>query len=218
MKKGIDISYCQEGLDLTEAKKQGVEFVIIRAGISTKTDTELEAHTSGAIKAELPYGFYWYSNAFSTADAEAEADACLKAIEHYHPTYPIFYDMEEKEQIEKLDKDTRTEIITTFCEAVRDKGYTAGVYTNPSWMETYLDKSKIVGKYDIWLAHWTNDPDQPSTYDYGQRMWQWGSKEMCGETIDGDICFYDYEKPKNLRHIPILRVYKKERKCLPCLR
>lgn len=192
-KKGIDISYCQHGLDLSEAKNKGVEFVLIRAGIAKRTDTELKAHTSGAIKAELPYGFYWYSNAFSVSDAKMEAAACLKAIKPYSPTYPIFYDMEKKEQIEKLNIAARTAIITTFCDKVEAAGYTAGVYLNPSWLENYVDKSKIVGKYDIWLAHWTCSPRKPSKYNYGQKVWQWGLDKICGMAVDGDICYFDYK-------------------------
>ena len=191
MKKGIDISYCQKGFDLKAAKAAGVEYVIIRAGISTRTDTEFATHTNGATKAGLPYGFYWYSMANSVADAKKEAEACLKAIKQYTPTYPIYYDMEEKNQIDKLDKATRTAIITTFCEAIKTAGYTAGVYLIPTWLENYVDKTKIVGKYDIWLAHWTEDPNKPSKYDYGQKMWQWGVDKICGMDVDGDICYFE---------------------------
>ena len=192
MKKGIDISYCQKGFDLARAKSEGVEYVIIRAGISTRTDTEFEAHTGKAIKVGLPYGFYWYSRAFSTEDARNEAIACLNAIKPYSPTYPIYYDMEEKDQIDRLNKATRTAIITTFCDTVRKAGYTAGVYLNPSWMETYVDKTQIVGKYEIWLANWTNDPNKPGKYDYGQKMHQWGLGTVCGAEVDADVCYVDY--------------------------
>ena len=132
----------------------------------------------------------------SVADAKKEAEACLKAIKQYTPTYPIYYDMEEKNQIDKLDKATRTAIITTFCEAIKTAGYTAGVYLNPTWLENYVDKTKIVGKYDIWLAHWTEDPNKPSKYDYGQKMWQWGVDKICGKEVDGDICYFDYGQPE----------------------
>lgn len=62
-------------------------------------------------------------------------------------------------------------------------------------MENYYDKSRIVGRYDIWLAHWTNSPDRPSRYNYGQTMWQWGLDKIDGYDIDGDICFCEYSKP-----------------------
>ena len=55
-------------------------------------------------------------------------------------------------------------------------------------------KSRIVGKYDIWLAHWTNSPDCPSKNNYGQTMWQWGLDRISGYDVDGDICFTDYGK------------------------
>ena len=193
LEKGIDISYCQKGLDLGKAKSEGVKYAIIRAGISTRMDMEFTAHTDGAIKAGLPYGFYWYSRAFSTADAKDEAAACLNSIKPYAPIYPIFYDMEENDQIDRLDKDTRTAIITTFCDAVREAGYTAGVYINPAWLETYVDKTQIVGKYDIWLANWTNDPNDPGNFNYGQKMLQWGPDKICDMEINGDVCYFNYK-------------------------
>ncbi|MFR0870103.1 MAG: hypothetical protein ACLSG5_01265 [Oscillospiraceae bacterium] len=62
-------------------------------------------------------------------------------------------------------------------------------------MENYYDKSRIVGKYDIWLAHWTKSPDCPSKYNYGQTMWQWGLDRIGGYDVDGDICFCEYVNP-----------------------
>lgn len=195
MKKGIDISYCQKGLDFAAVKAEGVEFVLIRAGISTRTDTEFYNHMEGAIKTGLPYGFYWYSRAFSIDDAKKEAEACLQAINPYAPTYPVFCDIEDQDQIDKLDNATRTSIVTTFCEIIKAAGYTAGVYINHSWLEYYVDKTQIVDKYDIWLAHWTYDPNKPSKYDYGQKIWQWGLNAIGGIKVDGDICYFDYDKP-----------------------
>lgn len=191
-KKGIDISYVQKGFDINKAKENGVEFVIIRAGISTRTDTELETHIGGAERVGLPYGFYWYSSAFSVYEAKEEAQACIEAISKYSPVYPVFYDMEEKDQIEDLTSPERTQIICAFCEELKAAGYTAGVYLNPSWLENYVEKDKILGSYELWLAHWTENPDRPTKYDYGQVMWQWGADRIGGETVDGDICYKDY--------------------------
>ncbi|MDE7281302.1 MAG: hypothetical protein K2N36_06150, partial [Ruminiclostridium sp.] len=95
-------------------------------------------------------------------------------------------------QIEKLTKHERTEIILAFCEEIRAAGYIAGVYLNPSWLENYVEKDRILGKYELWLAHWTEDPNVPSRYDYGQIMWQWGVDRIDGQRVDGDICFKDF--------------------------
>ena len=83
-----------------------------------------------------------------------------------------------------------------FCEKIRQAGFKPGVYANPSFMENYYDKSRIVGKYDIWLAHWTNSPDCLSKYNYGQTLWQWGLDRIGGYDVDGDICFTEYGKKK----------------------
>lgn len=192
MVTGIDISYVQRGLDLYEAKKAGSKFVIIRAGISQRLDTEFKTHVKGAQKAGLPYGFYWYSRAFSVEDARKEAKCCIDAIDLYSPVYPVFYDMEDGDQIDKLDRDTRTDIIIAFCDAVKEAGYKAGVYLNPSWLENYVDKDRILGRYDLWLAHWTGNPDRETSYRYDQIMWQWGTERIYGMDVDADICYKDY--------------------------
>lgn len=191
-KKGIDISYVQKGFDIDKAKKEGVEFVIIRAGYSDYVDTELVRNTDNAIKAGLPYGFYWYSRAFDLYEVRREAKTCIEAIKKYSPIYPVFYDMEDKDQIDELTREERTEIICTFCEELKAAGYIAGVYLNPSWLENYVEKDKIIGNYDLWLAHWTENPNRPTKYDYGQIMWQWGVDRISGTTVDGNLCFKDY--------------------------
>ena len=128
----------------------------------------------------------------SVKQAESEAEKCVDVIKGLSPTYPVFFDMEEKKQISSLNTDTRTKMAIAFCEKIRQAGFKTGIYANPSFMEHYYDKSRIIGKYDIWLAHWTNSPDCPSRYDYGQTMWQWGVDKIGGYDVDGDICFTDY--------------------------
>ena len=142
----------------------------------------------------IDYGFYWYSYAMSIEQAQAEAEKCIEVIKNLSPTYPVFFDMEEKKQISGLNTDTRTKMAIAFCEKIRQAGLKPGIYANPSFMENYYDKNRIIGKYDIWLAHWTNSPNCPSKYSYGQTMWQWGLDRIDGYDVDGDICFFDYAK------------------------
>lgn len=190
--KGVDISYCQEGISFAELKRAGVEFVIIRAGFSTKKDVTMDKFISDCKEYGISFGFYWYSYAMSVEEARAEAEKCVEVIKGLSPAYPVFFDMEEKRQIDGLTNSVRTEMAIAFCEVIQAAGFKAGIYANPSFMECYYDKSRLVGKYDIWLAHWTNSPDYPSKYDYGQTMWQWGLDKIGRYQIDGDICFVDY--------------------------
>lgn len=190
--KGVDISYCQEGIDFAELQKAGVKFAIIRAGFSTKKDVTMDEFVADCNKYGIDYGFYWYSYAMSIAEAKAEANKCMEVIKGLTPAYPVFFDMEEKKQINGLNNATRTEMAKAFSEIVRAAGFTPGIYANPSFMECYYNKKELVGKYDIWLAHWTYSPDKLSKYNYGQKIWQWGLDKIGGYDIDGDICFADY--------------------------
>ena len=192
--KGVDLSYCQEGISFSALKQAGVKFAIIRAGFSTKKDVTMDKFVADCRKYGIDYGFYWYSYAMSVEQAQTEAEKCIEVIKNLSPTYPVFFDMEEKKQISGLNTDERTTMAIAFCEKIRQAGFKPGVYANPSFMENYYDKSRIVGKYDIWLAHWTNSPVCPSKYNYGQTIWQWGLDKIDGYDIDGDICFFDYAK------------------------
>ena len=193
--KGIDISVYQKGISFSALKQAGVKFAIIRAGYGEKKDYTMNKFVKDCKANGIDFGFYWYSYAMSVEQAQAEADKCIEVIKGLSPTYPVFFDMEEKKQISGLNTDTRTEMAVAFCEKIRQAGFKPGIYANPSFMENYYDKQQIIGKYDIWLAHWTNRPDRPSRYNYGQTMWQWGLDKIDRYDIDGDICFCEYSKP-----------------------
>ena len=189
--KGIDISRAQEQFDFTAAASAGVKFVIIRAGIRTDEDTYFRRNIEQCRKRNIPYGLYWYFEATSNDAFKAELAACKKAVKGLKPAYPIFFDAEEQAQIDKLTTAQRTDMALKFCAEMTAIGLPSGVYANPSWMENYYDKSRL-SDVDIWLAHWTESPDYPSRYDYGQKMWQWGIDSIAGKDVDGDICFVDY--------------------------
>ena len=166
--KGIDISRSQEQFDFTAAVSAGVKFVIIRAGIRTDEDTYFRRNIEQCRKLGIDFGCYWYVTAADTAELDRQINACVKAIGDEKPSYPV------------------------FCDRLNKAGLPSGVYANPAWLESYYQKERIVGKRDIWLAHWTESPDYASRYDYGQKMWQWGIDSIAGKDVDGDICFVDY--------------------------
>lgn len=190
--KGIDISRAQEQFDFTAAVSAGVKFVIIRAGIRTDEDTYFRRNIEQCRKLGIDFGCYWYVTATDTAELDRQINACVKTIGDEKPSYPVFCDMEEQRQIDNLTSKERTDMALEFCDRLNKAGLPSGVYANPAWLESYYQKERIVGKRDIWLAHWTESPDNPSRYDYGQKMWQWGVDSIGGNDVDGDICFVDY--------------------------
>lgn len=190
--KGIDISRAQEKFDFTSAMSAGAEFVIIRAGIGRDEDTYFRRNTEQCRKLGIDVGYYWYVTATDSGELDKQINACIKTIGNVKPCYPVFCDMEEQRQIDNLTSKVRTDMALEFCERLNKAGLPSGVYANPAWLENYYQKERIVGKRDIWLAHWTESPDYPSKYDYGQKMWQWGIDNIGGKDVDGDICFIDY--------------------------
>ena len=190
--KGIDISRAQEQFDFTAAVSAGVKFVIIRAGIRTDEDTYFRRNIEQCRKLGIDFGCYWYVTATDTAELDRQINACVKTIGDEKPSYPVFCDMEEQRQIDNLTSKERTDMALEFCDRLNKAGLPSGVYANPAWLESYYQKERIVEKRDIWLAHWTESPDYPSGYDYGQKMWQWGIDSIAGKDVDGDICFVDY--------------------------
>lgn len=190
--KGIDISRAQTDIDFDEIVKAGIKFVIIRAGIGTDEDTFFRKYLAECEKRNIDYGFYWFFEATTEAEMKKECEACISVLKGKRPSYPVFVDMESQTQIDKMTTDQRTDMALYICQMLEKNGLPAGIYANPSWMENYYDKSRIMGKYDIWLANWTYDPKIESKYDYLQTMWQWGLTQIDGRDVDADICYIDY--------------------------
>lgn len=191
--KGIDISNWQKGISFDAIEKAGVEFIIMRAGCGTNKDRSVNTFVSECNNRDIPYGFYWYSYAKSVDEAKKEAAKCINVIKEYSkPAYPVFFDIEDKSQISGFTKKERTDMVIAFCEEIKKAGYIPGFYTNPSWLEKYLEKDRLVGVYDLWLACWTNSPDVKARFQYGQKMWQWGADNIDGREVDGNLSYRDY--------------------------
>ena len=158
----IDVSYCQTGVDYNKVKNSGIDAVIIRAGFgkeSYQKDSEFETHYRNAKKAGLAVGVYWYSYAYSVAEAKQEAKVCLACIKDKTLELPVYYDLEESGQT-RLGMSALTNIAIAFCEAIKSGGYRAGVYSNLNWLNNYIDYERLRNKYSIWLAQWSSSPSK----------------------------------------------------------
>lgn len=190
--KGIDVSVHQGKIDWQMVKETGTQFAMIRAGYGKNADQKdkyFDANVQGAQAAGLHVGVYHYSYALSVADAKAEAATFLKWIAPYKLDYPVAFDIEDKSQ-QGLGKQTLTAICKAFCDAVEAAGYYVCIYTNPAWLKTYLD-APALAQYDLWLAHWTDNPTK--AYSYG--MWQYtsdGDVEGINGRVDLNLAYKDY--------------------------
>jgi lysozyme len=191
---GIDISKWQRGFNFNNAKKEGVQFCILRGAYGSSKDTEFESHYKNAKALGMGVGVYQYTLAINEAQAKAEAqyliNNCLKGKQF---EYPIYIDVEDS-RLKYLGKSKVASIIATWCNELEKAGYYAGIYTNPNWLQRYIDNS-VLKKYDLWLASWSKI--QPTNYTYG--LWQFGgetnylrSNKVAGVVCDQNYALKDY--------------------------
>ncbi len=185
---GIDVSKWNGNIDWTAVKNAGVNYVIIRCGYRGSSqgaliqDSKFEQNIKGANKAGIKVGVYFFTQAIDKNEAVEEASMVLECIKNYNISYPVFLDVEPSGgRADKLSKSERTEICKTFCETIKNYGYTAGIYANKTWLETKLDMSQL-NSYKVWLAQYASEPTYQGRYD----MWQYkDSGKING--ISGDV-------------------------------
>ena len=199
---GIDISTFQRGINLAQAKSEGVEFVILRAGytgygngVSKAIDDQFETHYRNAKANGLGVGAYWFSRATTYDNGRAEAEYmynnCLKGKQF---EYPIAIDVEDTYYQSKASKMAVANAIKGFCEYLEAKGYYVSIYANTNWFNNYIDTSSLT-QYDKWVASWgTSQPSNPTG-----GLWQFGGEtnkirtnKVAGMTVDQNYAFYDY--------------------------
>lgn len=193
----LDISYANPTVDFAKVKAAGISDVIIRTGYFNKTDTHFDKHIQNAIRNGFNIGVYTYIMSRTVSDAQIEAEQTIARLAKYkgHINYPVYCDMEDtKYYSPQYNNRLRTDIIKTFCDTIRKGGYYPAIYINPAWLEQYTYKTELLGKYDIWLAAWTNSADIPTRYNYNQTMWQWGTSKVFGVNgeVDTNLVYVDY--------------------------
>ena len=80
-------------------RDNGVDGVIVRLGYyAYDEDKQLAYNIKELNRLGIPYGVYLYTYAENESDAELEAKHTIKLMQKYHiqPTYPIYYDVENK--------------------------------------------------------------------------------------------------------------------------
>ena len=204
--------------------------VIIRAALrgysngTVREDTRFRTHVSGCVKAGLPIGMYFMSQAITEKEAGEEAGYCIKlAKETGINCGYIYHDSEASGapgntgRADKLTKSQRTAIHRTFCENVREHGYNSGVYASKAWLQSNLDAKALEG-YSIWVAQYNKTCTYKLTkYD----MWQYTSTYTIPELgikVDRSECYIDFGSAKTqiketnsytLAQKPVLRLKSK---------
>ena len=177
--RGIDVSKYQGNIDWGAVAASGINFAIIRVGYRGSSsgalvqDPNFKKNISGATKAGIKVGLYFFTQAVNEAEAVEEASMAMSLASGYKVTYPIFIDTESASngRANGLSKSARTAVVKAFCQTVRNGGYKAGVYASKSWYANQLNASALNG-YCIWVAQYNSSCTYSGKYD----MWQYSSK------------------------------------------
>jgi GH25 family lysozyme M1 (1,4-beta-N-acetylmuramidase) len=189
---GIDVSQWQGDIDFGKVKADGIDFVIIRAGIgrySYQKDPYFEVNYKNAKAAGLKVGAYWYSYAMNANEARLEAAACIECIKDKQFEYPIFFDLEEPKQF-NLGRNVCDSLVTTFCSALEKAGYFAGLYISRSPLQNYISSS-VANKYALWIAEYGDKLNYSGSYGMWQNSSTWKVNGING-CVDHDYAYIDY--------------------------
>ena len=189
---GVDVSTYQKEIDWQAVAGDGIDFAILRLGYRGYTegglflDQTFQGNLRGALDAGLEVGVYFFSQAITPEEAEAEAAYILNAIEGYEITGPIAFDWEpiapgNNARTDGLDNDTLTRCANAFCAKIEGAGYTPAVYFNQSLGYLRYDLRELTG-YKLWLAEYDTKPD----FYYHFDLWQYThTGQVAG--IEGDV-------------------------------
>ena len=191
-KTGIDVSTYQQDVDWQAVAADGIDFAILRLGYRGYTegglflDQTFTPNLQGALGAGLDVGVYFFSQAITPEEAEAEADFVLEAIQGYEITYPIAFDWEpitpgSNARTDSLDNRTLTQCARAFCTRIQEAGYQPAVYFNQSLGYLRYDLRELT-EYNLWLAEYDTKPDFYYRFD----LWQYThTGRVAG--IQGDV-------------------------------
>lgn len=191
VRKGIDVSKYQDTIDWEAVASDDVEYAFIRLGIRGYTkgeileDENFEDNIKGALRNDIDVGVYFFTQATSDEEAREEAQYVLDALEPYEVTYPVVIDVEavsnDNARTKDLTKEQRTQYCITFCEMIREAGYTPMIYGNMKTFMLMLDLEQLE-TYEKWVAFY----DEPMYYPYAFRIWQYtDTGKVAG--IKGDV-------------------------------
>ena len=167
-KLAIDVSQWNGAIDWAKVAPQ-VSAAVIRLGYrgygaagTLALDPMYQRNMDGAISAGLPVGVYWCSQALSDAEALEEARYCVDKLRGYKLQYPVLLDSEWMEpkgngRADRIGKARRTQYGLTWCRAMRDAGYIAGLYCSESWYTAEIDGEAFDREgFEIWLAKYSS--------------------------------------------------------------
>ena len=163
---GPDLSVHNGVVNIKSIRNAGYKRIGIRAGYGkNNVDQKYIANAQSCYNLSVDVLLYWFSYAYTTAMAKAEADYAIAQASKYWKSCPIAYDFEydsvnyARKNGVVATKTLVTDMAIAFLQRVKEKGFVPVLYTNKDYMQNYFDINKInssVGDVYIWYARYTS--------------------------------------------------------------
>lgn len=196
----MDVSEFNGKVDWETAKAH-IDGAIVRAGYrgygiagTLMRDKRCLENLNGAAAAGVPVGVYFLSQAKTKLEAVAEADFVHRILAGYNIKLPVYLDSEwsnanHNGRADGLSKTKRTAYAKAFCDRIKERGHTPGVYASESWFRDKLDFTQLTG-YSIWVAKYSSKAPSTERYD----GWQYtDSGSVTGVSGSVDLSVFEME-------------------------
>lgn len=194
--EGPDISYHNGNVDIKKIRDAGCRCIGLRAGYGrNNVDQKYISNALACYNLGVDVLLYWFSYAYSTAMAEAEAKYAIAQAAKYWKSCPIAFDFEYdsvnygRKNGVAITKDLATDMAIVFLQQVKDAGYVPVIYTNRDYLQNYFDMERItsaIGTVYVWYARYISAlPDSEAGIP---DIWQYTSKgRLAGVTGNVDM-------------------------------
>lgn len=190
---GIDVSHFQPVIDWAAVVRSGFQYCFIKATDgSSSVDRSFVQHWQAARKAGLFRGAYHF---FRPRDpASAQANLFLRVIKDLDPgDLPPVLDLEAPDDWIHIPCNERAGMAITWLEAVEQRlGIAPIVYLSPSFACDILANAGALGRYSVWLAHYTRSeaPAIPKPWSCWT-FWQHGNARTPGISVPVDLNWFN---------------------------
>ncbi len=160
--RGIDVSSHNGDLNLREARKDGIDFIFIKAseGADFKDKNFVTNHAK-AQKAGMKTGAYHFFR--FDKDGVDQAMNFLEAVGNRKLDLGLAIDIEKQGNPEGISRDIIVERLVTMAEYLYLKGHRVTFYTNKTGYEEYL--MEAFPGYPLWICSFSEHPiDAEWTY------------------------------------------------------
>ncbi len=183
---GIDVSKWQGEIDFEKVKNDGAEFVIMRMGVNSAIEKDIEedvyfrANFENAKKAGLKVGVYVYTTATTNEKAKEHASWAIKTLAGEKLDFPIAFDWENWKYVKyySVSINDLYNVYDTFAKTLKEAGYDTMLYGSKYYLENIWNTDNKT----IWLAHYIENTNYQGKY----LLWQ-----MCDtgriDGIKGDV-------------------------------